>query len=200
MAHSSGLPKTGDAQEIGRDAGDCLAANKPKGWILKDLSGTDDYGLDYQVQISRNQLVQDKFQIQLKGTRSPALSADRSHYSIALSTSTLRYYDNLVEPILLILCDLSVDPDEPNNCPLFYVWIRSELQRIGIDNIPLTQDSATLRVPTINRLTKATDLLEEVRNANALAKLGLSLSVKVEVDKPGMDVQERINLLIEVET
>lgn len=200
MGHSTGLPQTGDAQEIGQDATTCLWAIKPRSWILKDLGGTDDYGLDFQVQISINQSIRTIFRIQLKGTRSPNLNSDGSYFSIALSASTLRYYNNIVEPILLVYCDLSVDLDDPVKCPMYYVWVRPELRRVEIEKIPLDQGSVTLRVPVINCLTRTTDLLDEIRQASALANIGHALDVKVETDRPGMGMGDRVDMLRDVQS
>ncbi|MDO8370071.1 MAG: DUF4365 domain-containing protein [Candidatus Nitrotoga sp.] len=200
MMHSSGLPQTGDSQEIGSDATTCLWATKPRSWIPKDLGGADDYGLDFQIQVSIDQSIQDIFRIQLKGTRSPNLNSDGSYFSIGLSASTLRYYDKIVEPILLVYCDLSVDLDDPVKCPMYYVWVRPELRRVEIQKIPLEQGSVTLRVPFTNRLTKTTDLLNEIRQANALANIGHALDVKVETDRPGMDMGDRVDMLRDVQS
>lgn len=198
--HSSGLPQTGDSQEIGHDATTCLWATKPRSWIPKELDGADDYGLDFHVQISIDKSIQDIFRIQLKGTRSPNLNSDGSYFSIGLSASTLRYYDKIVEPILLVYCDLSVDLDDPVKCPMYYVWVRPELRRVEIQKIPLDQGSVTLRIPVANRLTKTTDLLNEIRQANALANIGHALDVKVETDRPGMDMSDRVDMLRDVQS
>jgi hypothetical protein len=101
MPHDQGLPQTGDSQEIAQDAGDCLAANRPRSWKLTQLDGDNDYGFDYQVQVVH------PFRLQRKGTRSPKLSADGSHLSIELLASTLRYYDNTDEPVLLVSVTLA---------------------------------------------------------------------------------------------
>lgn len=44
------LPQESEAQRIGHMAGRCLNATHPESWRLKALDGTDDFGLDYQVQ------------------------------------------------------------------------------------------------------------------------------------------------------
>jgi tetratricopeptide (TPR) repeat protein len=197
--HSSGLPQTGDAQEIGQDATTSLWANKPRSWILKDLGGTDDYGLDFQAQISINQSVQNIFRIQLKGTKSPIRNREGTYFSIPLFASTLRYYDNIVEPILLVFCDLSVDLDDPAKCPLYYAWVRPELRRVEIEKVPLHQGKVSLRVPVGNLLIKTTDLHDEIRQANALANIGHALDVKVETDRPGMNFGDRVDMLQDVQ-
>lgn len=195
MAHAEGLPQTGDAQEIGQDAADCLAASKPRAWRLTSLGGTEDYGLDYQVQLVVEQQVVHVFRVQLKGTRSPKPSADGSFLSIALSASTLRYYDNIEEPVLLVLCDLSVDISEPRNCPLYFVWMPEELKRISIDSVPLSQEEVTIRVSTANRLARDTNLLEEVRKYHEIAKIGHALDISIATLSPKLSATERMTVL-----
>ena len=200
MAHEEGLPKTGDAQEIGADALRCLYANLPRNWMPpKDLGGTDDYGFDLQIQFVDNQQVKDIFRAQLKGTRSPDLNASGEFFSIELSASTLRYYDNVAEPILLILCDLSVNPTRPKDCPLYYVWVRDELRRVSIEEVPLRQKEVTLRVPKKNRFTEDIDLLPDVRRANALAEVGHALDVSVSEMKPELGAEQRLAVVQGVE-
>ena len=132
------LPQTGDQHDINADADRCFRVRSPRNWRTRDLEGTDDYGLDYQVQTTPSQRVTDIFRVQLKGTRSPDISADGRFISIQLKASTIRYYDRLVEPILLVVCNLKADP-EPVDCPLYYVWLRDELRRIDVANLPADQ-------------------------------------------------------------
>lgn len=192
MPHDEGLPQTGDSQEIGQDAYDCLRAKRPKSWQLTDLDGGSDFGFDLQVQITVNQQVVHPFRLQLKGTRSPKRSADGSFLSIALSTSTLRYFDNTDEPVLLVLCDLSVNPEDPGECDLYYVWIREELDRIGIASIPLEQHEAVVRVPTDNVLNRSTDLTDEVRTRHRLSRVGHALETSVAGMDPSLDSEDRV--------
>lgn len=195
MPHDEGLPQTGDSQEIGQDAVDCLNANRPINWKLTPLGGDGDYGFDFQVQITQGQQVVHPFRLQLKGTRSPKRSADGSHLTVSLLASTLRYYDNTEEPVLLVLCDLKVDPNEPRNCPLNYVWIREELGRIQIGTVPLTQEKVAVHVPTTNELTRKTSLLADVRKYHRLAKIGHTLDTSVAGMRPEMNALERVALL-----
>lgn len=195
MPHDNGLPKTGDSQEIGQEAYDCLRAKRPKGWQISELSGPNDFGFDLQVQISVDQQVCHPFRVQLKGTRSPKRSADGSFLSIDLSTSTLRYFDNTDEPVLLVLCDLSIDPDEPRDCNLYYVWIREELERIEIASLPLTQNEAAIRVPTANVLDRSTNLIDEVRRRHRLSRLGHELDKSVAGMDPSLESAERVGMV-----
>jgi tetratricopeptide (TPR) repeat protein len=192
MPHDEGLPQTGDSQEIGQDAYDCLRAKRPKGWQLTELGGVNDFGFDLQVQISLKQQVVHPFRIQLKGTRSPRRSADGSFLSIDLSTTTLRYFDNTDEPVLLVLCDLSVDPDDPRECTLHYVWIREELDRIQIASISLTQKEVAIRVPTANVLDRTTDLVDEVRKRHRLSRVGHALDTSVAGLDPSLGSEDRV--------
>jgi len=192
MPHDEGLPQTGDSQEIGQDAYDCLRAKRPRNWHLTELGGVNDFGFDLQVQISVKQQVVHPFRIQLKGTRSPQRSADGSFLSIDLSTTTLRYFDNTDEPVLLVLCDLSVEPEEPRECPLYYVWIPEELDRIQIASVPLTQKEAAIRVPTANVLNRSTDFVDEVRKRHRLSQVGHALDTSVAGMDPSLGSDDRV--------
>lgn len=195
LPHDEGLPQTGEAQEIEQEAIDCLRANRPKGWQLTELGGGGDFGFDFQVQIVVEQQVVHPFRLQLKGTRSPKRSVDGSYFSISLSTSTLRYFDNTDEPVLLVLCDLSVDKEEPRNCALYYVWVREELERIDIESISLEQKEAALHVPTTNALTRTTDLQDEVRKRHRLSRIGHSLETSVAGMDPSMAAEDRVVMI-----
>ncbi|MEJ6819612.1 DUF4365 domain-containing protein [Pseudomonas sp. LF-5] len=188
------LPQTGDQHDINADADRCFRARSPRNWRAHGLEGTDDYGLDYQVQTTPGQRATDIFRVQLKGTRSPEISADGRFVSIQLKASTIRYYDRLVEPILLVVCNLKADP-EPVDCPLYYVWVRDELRRIDVSNLPAEQLYVTLRVPTQNRLTIQTDLSADIDGQNELSRAGHAMDVRVEQTHPMMQAQERLNVV-----
>lgn len=195
MALEEGLPGIGDKQEIGQDATRCLYTNAPKNWVPpKDLGGTDDYGLDFQIQLKVQSQAAAIFRLQLKGTKSLTLIESGKFISIPLSASTLRYYRNIPEPILLVVCDLSANED-PRQCPLYYVWVREELRRIDVDSLDLEQEKANLRVPTANRLTYQLDLLPDVRNANELAEAGHALDVRVADLRPELQPEQRVEVV-----
>lgn len=200
MAGQKQYPMTGEAQEIGQEAKTCLYVRKPVGWILTDRGGSEDYGFDMEVQVSVNQEVTDAFRIQLKGTRAPDLNADGTFFSIELKKTTLNYYDNIVEPILLVLCDLSIDPENSCNCPAYYVWIRPELKRIDIKNIPTEQEKVTLRVPKSNVLTKSDNLINDIRRANALSNVGHLFDSHLESVRPSMGLDARVTYVSTLST
>lgn len=193
------LPRTGDQQDIGADADRCFQARVPRDWRPHGLQGTDDYGLDYQVQTTPGQRATDIFRVQLKGTRSPNISSDGKFISIPFKASTIRYYDRIVEPILLVVCDLSVDPD-PVDCPLYYVWVRDELRRIPVEELDPDQRYVTLRVPIENRLKGTTDLSSDIDAQNELARAGHALGLSVEITHPGMRVEERVEVVRRIST
>jgi hypothetical protein len=188
------LPGTGDQHDINADANRCLTARMPRNWRLQSLEGTDDYGYDFQVQTTSNQQATDIFRVQLKGTRSPSITADEEYISITLKASTVRYYDRAVEPVLLVVCDLSVDPD-PIDCPLYYAWTRDELNRINVAELPVDQKYVTLRVPTKNRLRSTTDLSNDILLQNELSRAGHDLSRSTEQTHPGMQADDRLTLV-----
>lgn len=195
MAREVGLPGIGESQEIGQDATRCLHTNAPKNWTTpKDMGGTEDYGLDFEIQLKLKSQVAAIFRLQLKGTKSPSLINAGKFISIPLSSSTLRYYRNIAEPILLVVCDLSANPD-PRHCPLYYVWVREELRRIDVDSLDLVQEKANLRVPTANQLTDELDLLPDVRNANELAEAGHALDVRVADLRPELPPEQRVEIV-----
>ena len=192
------LPKTGDQDDINADADRCFRARCPKNWRVHSLEGTDDYGLDFNIQTTPKQQATDVFRVQLKGTKSPDFSADGAFVSVQLKASTIRYYDRLVEPVLLVVCDLSIDP-EPIDCQLYYAWLRDELRRIDVTQLPEDQKYVTLRVPTANKLIGA-DLSSDIQHQNELSRAGHALDVRVEETHPGMKVEERVGLVQGVTT
>lgn len=188
------LPQTGDQHDINADAESCLMARRPRHWRIKNLEGTDDYGFDYQVQITQDQQVSNVFRLQLKGTRSPSISADGEFISVTLKASTVRYYDRVVEPILLVICDLSVDED-PVDCPLHYVWIHEELGRINVSALPAEQKFVTLKAPRKNLLTRKADLSLDVTQQNDFSRVGHLLGGHAEQTHPGLPSEERLSLV-----
>lgn len=188
------LPQTGDQHDINADAERCLRGRCPRDWRLQSLEGTDDYGFDYQVQTTPNQQATDIFRIQLKGTRSPQISADQAFISITLKASTIRYYDRAVEPVLLVICDLSVAED-PLDCRLYYAWIRDELDRIQVSDLPAEQKYVTLRAPLANRLTTKTNLASEIARQNEFSRAGHVLSHHTEQTHPQMPAEDRLSLV-----
>lgn len=196
MAANQILPQESEAQRIGQRADKCFVANRPDAWRVHSLEGTDDAGLDFQVQIVDDSRYSAVFRVQLKGTESPTLSAARDFYSIPLDRSTLNYYAKVTEPILLVLCDLSDKLAATKNCPCFFVWIHDELKRHRAAGKDFSvSDTLVVRVPVANRLDENVDLLPALESQIRLHKTAAALDAMVEERLPSAAPNERITLL-----
>lgn len=188
------LPQESEAQRIGHMAGRCLSAGQPDSWRLKPLDGTDDFGLDYQVQTVEDGQVRDIFRVQLKGTTTPDKSADESFFSIQLKASTVRYYEGITEPILLVLCDLS-GGSHASQGRLYFCWIEDELQRLNAAEMPAHQQYMTFRVPAENQLLPETDLSEHLSHARAVSKSARAIDAIVQAARPDLTENGRADFL-----
>ena len=191
----SKLPKVSDGQFIGRLADKVFRVNTPNSWLIDSLSGDNDFGLDYQVQIQSGSLISECFRVQLKGTTEPRLNQDKSFFSISIKISTVNYYARITEPILLVLCDLSVDTAQPKNCPLYYLWIHDDIKRIRIRGTTDGQSSVTFLIPSSNLLLESTDLSQDLANFRSLAKVGEQLDSTLQGARPSMLSNERSDLI-----
>lgn len=191
---SSELPRESDSQRIGRLAGKCFEANSPNSWTSDRVDGDSDFGYDYQVQILEDGLAKDIFRMQLKGTLSPVLIADGNAFSISIKLSTANYYARAIEPVLLVYCDLSVDPDAPRNCPIYYLWIHDELKRLREQGVEEGQKQITLHIPKSNELTPSSNLSPDIARFRELSMLGHSLDELMEEGKPNLDPSERVDV------
>lgn len=191
---TNAYPQESDSQRIGQLASRCFQANMPLSWRCTDLSGDNDYGYDYQVQLATAGLVKDSFRVQLKGTTAPSLNANNTKYSIPLELSTVNYYLRATEPILLVLCDLSVDIEHPKNCKLYFQWIHDDLRRICESGVSNEQKTATFHVPVANCLDEAADLSSDIARFRQMAKIGEQLDLIIEHDQPSLSANERTEL------
>lgn len=192
------LPEESEGQRIGRMAGKCFVAKCPNDWAYQQTDGDTDYGFDYQIQVIVEGRVTDVFRAQLKGTTVPVLSADGTHIAVTLNASTVRYYARVDDPIMLVLCDLSSDRDNPARCPLYYEWIDEELRRINVEGIPDTQQTVTLRVPVAKTLAPQTDVTPYLKIFRDLRRASRALDVVVEEKYPGLPPQQRADLIARI--
>lgn len=186
MSQPIKLPQVNESQRIGRLAEKCFAANMPNDWTSTNLGGTEDFGFDFQIQDLREGYARNVFRVQLKGTLHPSLNTTGEFYSISLNTSTVNYYRQTNEPVLLVLADLTVDPDIPKNCLLYYVWIHEELRRVS-----LNKDSIALRIPVTNQLTNSSNLSGEVERILKLSRVGQALDLSMEERRPDLSDEDR---------
>ncbi|MBC7859237.1 MAG: DUF4365 domain-containing protein [Burkholderiaceae bacterium] len=184
------LPQVNESQRIGRLAEKSFGANMPNDWASTNLGGTEDFGFDFQIQDLREGYARNIFRVQLKGTLHPSINTTGEFYSIELSTSTVNYYRQTSEPVLLVLADLTVAPDVPKNCLLYYVWIHEELRRVSLD-----KDSVTLRIPVANQLTNSSNLSGEVERILKLGRVGQALDVSMEARRPDLSDDDRATMI-----
>ena len=151
---SERLPQESEAQRIGHRADKCFAANQPDSWRAKPTDGTDDVGLDYQVQLVDDGQYVGLFHVQLKGSESPTLNATGEFYSIPLERSTVNYDLRISEPVLLVFADLSVNSN---------TFEMSRILRLDNDDLKRREregrsesssDTIAFRVPVASRLGK----------------------------------------------
>lgn len=190
MSQSENLPEVSESQRIGMLAKKCFVANMPTTWAETELAGTEDFGFDYQIQDVSAGYARNVFRAQLKGTLHPKLNVRNKCYSISLATSTINLYRKTKEPVLLILADLTVDPEVPKNCHLYYVWIHQELRRVSLD-----KNSVTLHVPVANQLTTISNLSSELERMLKLAQVGTALDISLEERCPELGDDERATLI-----
>jgi hypothetical protein len=188
---TNALPQENDGQRIGRFADQCFQANRPISWRVDATDGDGDFGYDYQLQIVDSGLVKDIFRAQLKGTTRPTLNLAGTEFSVSIKVSTANYYARAMEPVLLILCDLTVDPAHPKNCQLYWQWIHDDLRRIRENGVVEGQDSVTFHVPVANKLDDSTNLSGHIGRFRQLSQIGDQIDLIVERDKPALTSYER---------
>lgn len=189
------LPKESEAQQIGHYAHKCFIANIPHTWRPNQLDGDSDFGYDYQIQIIVDGLATgDVFRVQLKGTTTPKLVDNSAFFSQTIRTSTANFYGFATEPVLLVLCDLSVNPHIPKDCPLYFVWVNDELERLNEFGIQKEQKTLTFKIPKSNILTSTTDFTPHIKKYRNLTKIGRELYGVVESGTPHLTETERTNI------
>lgn len=187
MAKSISHPQDPENQVINRQAESCLRVRSPATWSFKGLDGDADVGLDFNVQVSYKGQVRDVFRIQLKGTTRPSFTKDGKVISFPLKSTTLRLYADVVEPIMLVVVDMSVDSENPANCPAYFTWVNDKDLREAIANIKDDQQTLTIHVPVNNLLTPNTDVsgvLAHVRHTRDAGEVLLGVVGKA---RPGQD-------------
>ncbi|MBW8001884.1 MAG: DUF4365 domain-containing protein [Planctomycetes bacterium] len=109
------LPKESISQEEGQHAVQTFQVCHPGNWRVKDLSGDDEVGLDFQVQVVDKKHYKALFHVQLKGCNQKKkgslckrLNCNQTFYSQELKVTTLNYYLRLQwpDPLKLYHCEL----------------------------------------------------------------------------------------------
>jgi len=184
------LPKQSEAQRIGKAAVKCFTANIPDSWNETSMSGDNDYGFDFTVQVTEDSQVAHLFRLQLKGTENPNFIDNNTVLSIALKASTVRLYQRVTEPIMLVVAVLKKG-EKAKDCPLYYVWIHEELKRVDIEGVPDDQDSLTLNVPLANILDDELDVLPVLNEERILAQFGPKFDAMLSQHNNGMPTSDK---------
>ena len=202
-------PIENESQEIGQYAVTAFYSLHPLGWRLTPTDGDSDVGLDMQIQLVDKKRYQGVFHAQIKGSRetgenghSKSLSADQSFYSVELKISTLNYYIQVANPVLLVFVDLSTNAD-PRRCKAHYVWINDEIDSLldGSTNLNhLGTKTHTFQIPSTNLLNPNLDVLPYLINRVKKRKTleGLFKSVQERREDPVgtiADLNRRISAL-----
>lgn len=192
---SDNLPTEGLGQEIGRNAKDIFTIKRPRSWILKELDGDTDFGIDYIVQVHNPQKqVEFSFYLQLKGTQSPKYSSDNFHIKHTFKTKTLNYYLRQDSIVMVVIVDLKdEDEDEPGKVPVYYQWLNEEWfrkQPIDLDQ----QDHFTVSIPTKNKLVRNLEIYDflKARYHEKIAAENLKFTIK-DLNKPVVENLELIS-------
>ena len=188
------LPQESSAQEIGYRATRALNTSHPDNWRLEQISGDNDYGFDYLVQVVERALVKGAFKLQLKGKTAPTLNVAGTEFSVSLELSTVHYYLRTTEPVMLVLCNLGADPDF-RKCPLYYCWIRDQLEDIRRRGVARDQESVTFHIRVQQRLEASTDVLPDLVRFHELYEFGEMMDAVVLKDRPDSTPAERAVLL-----
>lgn len=178
------LPKDSDAQRIGRQANRALKSKLPGSWIDTELSGDSDYGIDYQIQLTDPEgNVQFSFYLQLKGTTCPEYDKEKAHIKHSLRTSTLNNYEEQEPLVMLAVVDLSVNINQPANCPIYYLWLDEEWFEANNAKIK-GQKSLNVTIPTSQIIHNELDVYDlyagRITKKIALTKFGKSIEPHTE--------------------
>jgi hypothetical protein len=166
------LPKESKSGEIGHLAKYAFHGNAPTSWRDTDLSSDSDAGYDYLIQVVGPDGYSGAFHLQLKGTKQPAYSAEKSFVSVGLRLATLNYYKKNGWPVMLAVADLSGESD-PAGAPVYYAWIHDQLDSLiaGASDDATLDTERTIRVPTANRLTRNLKILPDLRYRESVGKI-----------------------------
>ncbi len=199
------LPKVSESQQIGNDATTAFHAARPNTWLVKDLSGDSDFGLDALIQFVFESRVVGLCHAQIKGSRRERF-VDGKGYAVSMKLSTLSYYEGIEGPIMLVFADLSVD-EEPRNCPVYWTWITDATRKLFVKNrnelAERQQNTLTVYVPKENRLARDTDVMSDVvefqRRASGYRGLLHAIETSDETRPPVSEVLDAISKRIEIQ-
>ncbi|MDK1287415.1 DUF4365 domain-containing protein [Pseudoalteromonas umbrosa] len=151
MEENNSFPKESNSQELGRLAADKFGSVKPETWLVKEIDGDKDFGIDYFIQLKDFGSIKYNFLAQLKGTKDKKRIREDS-IVIDLKTSTLNYYANQ-GLVMVIVCDL-------NNDEYYYEYLHNILYNLNGNNRYLSEPPKTysVKVSKQNKIDQHLDI------------------------------------------
>lgn len=177
------FPIADHKHKISNAAKAALSDVQPASWNVDLIDGDNDFGLDAFVQVEVHGQIRYSFKVQLKGTESPKYSADQSLLSVGLKRTTLNYYANQNDEVLLIVAVVVLKDNgklDRSLTKVYWNWITAELRKLRGSRYSIdasSQSDVTVHVPLENQLTPSSDvqinahLDERLRIARAAEKL-----------------------------
>lgn len=142
-------PKRVRAHIIGETAVTAFKSHRPQEWVLNDVK--TDYGWDLLVTVTREEIVDEDFFVQMKGSEHPDYLETDMAISQVLKTSTVRWLSAKPMPIMVCICDTG-----KSTRPLYWVWLNESLKEIEKKNPTwLQQQNITIRVPTTQTMNES---------------------------------------------
>ncbi|QDQ25303.1 DUF4365 domain-containing protein [Chitinimonas arctica] len=183
------FPTADHNHEISKAAKFLLSAKCPKAWELKERDGEGDFGLDFEIQVAKDGQIYQTFRVQLKGTESPCFVERKTKISINIERTTLNYYAQIVEPVMLVVAIVCFDENgkaDLSKSEVYWQWIQEELKRTRGASLAIDKSkhkTKAIHVPLINKITPFLDIspylqrkIDHVRSADDLDALIRSAS------------------------
>ncbi len=189
MSTDNPFPGESESQRIGQNAKKAFQALMPLSWRPTDLSGDEDVGLDFHIQGVVAGEYRYAFHVQVKGSESPTILASDECLAVQLKTTTINYYQNITEPVMLAFFDLS-NHEDPRKADGYYVWIHDELRELTGDSgyVDDNQKTHTIRIPLKNKFDPNLDVSEHclklVRRTHASKGIVDAISSVANDDNP----------------
>lgn len=108
-----------------------LEAYRPGNWVIDDIGGQNDYGLDFQVYVDVEGGVQHTFFIQLKGSEKLDLVNDGQEIAYRMKRRTLNFYANTQEDVMLAVAEVKLSASGkaiPAESTIHWAWMSDQLR------------------------------------------------------------------------
>lgn len=151
-------------KEIGRMAGRQFGAVVPANWALRSQEDQEDYGIDYEVELTTasDQATGFIFKIQQKGVESPSWTSNGKILSFSgIAISKLDYYlRQLKIPVIFVVVDVST-----GSCYWIELQGNAEVEKRLREAKDANHQTLTLHVPSKNKIPGTIDdLLRSVEH------------------------------------